>query len=795
MSLPIEAVLSDVIAAVRDHGLCVLEAPPGAGKTTLVPLALRAACRGRIIMLEPRRVAARASAERMASLLGEAVGDTVGYRIRGEAKVGKTTQIEVVTEGVLTRWLQADPELPGIAALIFDEFHERSLTSDLGLALALEARGALRPDLALIVMSATLDAAPVAALMGGAPVVTSDGRAFPVDTVWLDRPRQRQSDFIKDISNLIVNAMHAHAGGCLVFLPGAREIQRVAAQLAGQIDADIQPLFGAMAVDAQRAAIAPGGACRKLVLATAIAETSLTIPDIRIVVDGGKARRARYDPGSGMTRLVTEKVSRAEADQRRGRAGRVAKGVCYRLWSKGEEGALPQDPPPEIASADLAGLALELAVWGAEPDTLSFLTPPPEGAIREARDLLVALGAVHADGRISEHGRALAGLPLHPRLGHMLVRAGKDAADVAAILSSAPMQLKEVGLSARLSALAVEPQALRGPVAAIRAEATRLARFVARKPKMSLGEMLALAYPDRIGLRRPGDDPRWILSGGKGAKMAPSDALASARLLVAADLDGDAREAKIRLAAPISEAELRDLYAQLVKNVHICTWDKRARRVVARLQERFGALVLSDQVWRDVDTATVARAALDGVRALGLPNTKASELFLARVRAVGIEGFSDAALLADLEDWLLPYFTGVKTAADIARFDPLPALQARLSWPDLQRVEREAPAHFITPLGHKVAIDYASDPPAISVRLQELFGLHDHPSILRGTVALKLTLLSPARKPIAVTSDLPGFWAGSYADVCKDMRGRYPKHPWPEDPRAADPTLRAKRRG
>jgi len=794
--LPIDEVLPDLVAAVRATGLAVLEAPPGAGKTTKVPLALLDTVKGRIVMLEPRRVAARASAERMAEMLGERVGQTVGYRIRGEAKLSRATRIEVVTEGILTRWLQADPELPGIGAVIFDEFHERALTADLGLALALEAQSALRPDLVLIAMSATLDAAPVAALMGGASVITSAGRAFPVQTKWLERPRRGGADFARDVAGLVERALVESGGGALVFLPGAGEIRRVAGLLSGRVGAEIQPLYGAMSLSAQRAAIRPLETGRKLVLATAIAETSLTIEDIRIVVDAGRARRARFDPGSGMTRLVTERVSRAEADQRRGRAGRVAPGICYRMWTRGEEGALVVDPPPEIASADLAALALELAVWGSDPSNLAFLTPPPEAAYGEAIALCQALGALDEEGRITTHGRVLAKMPLHPRLAHMLSRTGPAGAEVAALVSAAPLRVEGASLDARLGLLASPPAHLKAPVRAIRDEVTRLRRSAPEGDGATYdpGEMLALAYPDRIGLRRSGDAPRWVLAGGKGAWIDAGDALAGARLLVAADLDGNAREAQIRLASEISESEVRALFPDRISDVQTCGWDKRRRTVRARRQERLGALVLSDQVWKDVPPQDVARAALDGVRDLGLPRSKAGDLLVARIRAVGIGGFSDEDLMDSLEGWLLPFFRGVRTAADIARFDPLTALQARLGWEGKQELDRRAPAHFVTPMGHRVAIDYASDPPGIALRLQELFGQSEHPTIRDGQVPLKLTLLSPARRPIAVTSDLPGFWDGAYADVRKDMRGQYPKHPWPENPRAADPTLRAKPR-
>ncbi|WP_170458373.1 ATP-dependent helicase HrpB [Ruegeria arenilitoris] len=812
--LPIDDALPDLIAALRAGGRAVLQAPPGAGKTTRVPLAMRDAglCDRRIVMLEPRRLAARAAAERMAETLGERAGETVGYRVRGEAKVSKATRIEVVTEGILTRMLQSEPDLPGVGAVIFDEFHERSLNADLGLALCLEVAGALRDDLILLAMSATLDADPVARLMD-APLVTSEGRSFPVRTRWLDRPLGPQARRLDALVDLVVQAerdTRTTGGGILVFLPGEGEIRRAEAALAGRLPGDcaIRSLFGALPFAAQRAALAPAESGRKVVLATAIAETSLTIPDIRVVVDMGQARRARFDPGSGMSRLVTERVTRAEATQRAGRAGRVAEGLCYRLWSKGEEGALPAFPPAEIEAADLTGLALELALWGAEPQDLAFLTPPPEGALAEARALLRMLGALDGKGRITEHGRALAGLPLHPRLGHMLVTAGAQAAPLAALMAERdPLKGAPVDLSLRLEALR-DPRAYQrnriwpanpGVLDRIRSEAKRLrGQIKTEGDPLSPAAMAALAYPDRVGQRRKGDAPRYVLSGGKGVVMDPGDPLAAAPYLVAIDTDGNPREARLRMAAQITEAEIRALFADQIEWVETCAWSKRDRRVVARRQERFGALVLDDRIWKDVPDESVARAMLDGVRDMGLRLEGKAARLAARVelvRAAGVDlpDFSENGLTDTLEDWLLPMLTGVRSAEDWKRFDLLPALQARLSWDQMQELDRRAPPAFVTPLGRKVPIDYGKAVPEIAVRLQEMFGVTRHPMV--GGEPLKITLLSPAQRPIQITRDLPGFWAGSYADVRKDMRAQYPKHPWPEDPTQADPTLRAKRRG
>jgi ATP-dependent helicase HrpB len=811
--LPIDDALPDLIAAMRAVGRAVLQAPPGAGKTTGVPLALLPDVPGRIVMLEPRRLAARAAAERMADTLGEQVGQTVGYRMRGAAKVSKETRIEVVTEGILTRMLQSHPDLPGIGCVIFDEFHERSLNADLGLALCLEVAGALRDDLMLLAMSATLDAEPVSALME-APLITSEGRSFPVQTQWLDRPLGPQARLGDALVDLVVQAeaqTRDTGGGILVFLPGEAEIRRAQATLSKRLPATchIHPLFGAMPFAAQRRAIAPQPGGRKVVLATSIAETSLTIEDIRVVVDGGQARRARFDPASGMSRLVTERVTRAEATQRAGRAGRVATGVCFRLWTRGEEGAMATFPPPEIAAADLTGLALDLALWGAAPGDLAFLTPPPDATMTEARALLRMLGALDATGRVTGHGRALAALPLHPRLAHMLVLAGPDAAPVAALMAERdPLRGAPCDLSLRLEALRDPRKFARtrpfeiniGVIERIQSEAKRL-RVIAKGTRQGgtgPAAMAAMAYPDRIGQRRRGDAPRYVLSGGKGAVMRDADTLAGAPFIVAIDLDGDPREARIRLAAQISEREIRDLFEDQIAWQDICEWSRRDRRVVARRQERLGALVLDDRIWTDAPDDAMARAMLDGVRDLGLRPDGAAARLAARVELVRAEGvdlpdFSAQGLMETLETWLLPMLGGVRSADDWKRFDLLPALKAGLTWDQQQVIESHAPSHFTTPLGRRVPIDYSGEDPEIKVRLQELFGVTRHPT--SAGVPLKITLLSPAQRPIQITRDLPGFWGGSYADVRKDMRAQYPKHPWPEDPTKADPTLRAKPRG
>lgn len=809
IELPIHAALDDLIQALRSRGRAVLQAPPGAGKTTVVPLAMMQAglTDGRIVMLEPRRLAARAAAERMAETLGEPVGQTVGYRVRGESKVCKSTRIEVVTEGILTRRIQHDPELAGVGAVIFDEFHERSLNADLGLALCLEVAGALRDDLMLVAMSATLDAEPVAALMD-APMITSEGRSYPVETRWLDRPLGPKARIPEATADLVVQAVKETEGGVLVFLPGEGEIRRVEGLLNGRLPDGcvVRPLFGAMDFAAQRAAIQPATSGRKIVLATSIAETSLTIQDIRVVVDAGRARRSRFDPASGMSRLVTERVTKAEATQRAGRAGRVAEGTCYRLWTRGEEGGLQPFPPAEIESTDLSGLVLELAQWGADPADLPLLTQPNIGSYAEATALLKMLGALDDTGRITEHGQQIGRLPLHPRLAHMLTVAGRDAAPLAALLADRdPLRGAPVDLSLRIEAIRDTRRFMeernyqphRPTLERIKQEAKRLSKDAPEARGLSLPEMAALAYPDRIGARRKGSAPRYLMSGGNGAVLDEADPSANAPFLVITDVDGDRRDARIRQAIEIRQSDLRALFEDRIAWQDICAWSPREGRVIARKQERLGAIALDDRIWQDPDPDLVARAMLDGVRQLPLPWTDAARRFAARVTLArhqdpDLPSMADADLLSEAEDWLLPYLTGVKTAGAWKSFDLLPALRARLDYGQMQALDQRSPAHFTTPLGRQIPIDYSGEHPEIELRLQEMFGQTTHPTV--AGQPLRVTLLSPARRPVQTTMDIPGFWDSSYEDVRKDMRGRYPKPPWPEDPRQADPTLRVKPR-
>ncbi len=809
-TLPIDPILPDLLAALRGKGCAVLQAPPGAGKTTRVPLYLfqNEFCSGKILMLEPRRMAARAAAERLAEGLGEAVGQTVGYRVRGESKASKATKIEVVTEGILTRMIQSDPELSGIDCVIFDEFHERSLHADLGLALCLEVREALREDLALLVMSATLDAGPVAALIG-APVITAEGRSYPVETRHLPRPLGK-ARFEPAMVALIETALSETEGGVLAFLPGAGEIRRVAGMLKLPKGVEIMPLYGAMPFKEQRRVLAPLKGARKLVLATSIAETSLTIPDIRVVVDGGKARRARFDAGAGMQRLVTERVSRAEATQRAGRAGRVAAGRCYKLWAAGEEGALRAYPPAEIEASDLSALVLELALWGVkDPADMRFLTAPPVGAFQAAQALLEALGALK-DGQITAHGKALAALPAHPRLGQMLLKAGgKRAALLAALLEARdPLSGAPVDISLRIEALEDErkfrdrhpyradPNALK----ALRREAKRFEKPV--RAKADIGALLALAFPDRIGKLRAGGKGRYLLSGGKGAVVPEGDPLAT-QLIVAAELDGDIREAKIRLAALLREADLRQWYGDQLVETPLCAWSKRERMVVARQQLKLGAIALEDRRWQGPPEAAVASAITEGIRDMGLGclNWAApARLLQARVewlraRGQALPAMDDAALLDTLESWLAPYLGQCRNRSDLGKLDLVAPLKARLGWEGEQVLDRLAPSSIKAPTGTTLPVDYSVEPPMISVRLQEMFGLTTHPTVGPDRLPLLIELLSPARRAVQTTADLPRFWVTSYGDVRKDMRGRYPRHPWPEDPAEAPPTRRVKPRG
>jgi ATP-dependent helicase HrpB len=817
--LPIDAVLDQLSRTLADSNAAVLVAPPGAGKTTRVPLALLDAPwlrNKKIIMLEPRRIAARASAERMAKTLGERVGETVGYRVRFGSKVSRATRIEVVTEGIFSRQILDDPELTGVAAVLFDEFHERSLDADMGLALARDAQTGLREDLRILVMSATLDGARVARLLGDAPVIASEGRAFPVETRYLgrkaDAPLERQ------MADAIAMALRADPGSVLAFLPGAAEIRRTQNFLGERIhDAGIEivPLFGALDAAVQDRAIqpAPKGQ-RKVVLATSIAETSLTIEGVRIVVDSGVARVPRYEPDIGLTRLETVRASRAAVDQRRGRAGRTEPGVCYRLWDEPQTASLAAYTQPEILSADLSSLVLDLAQWGvSDPRSLAFLDPPPAPALKEARNLLGELGALDADGRITAEGKSLRALALPPRLARMIVDshrlgAGEEAADIAAVLTERGLGGDSVDLDARLDQFRRD----RAPRASsARSLAQRWASQVAategapgEDTSPSTGVMLAFAFPDRVARNR--GNGSFVLANGRGAAVDQASALARAPYIAVAELTGTAANGRILLAAPITQADIELRFADQIETADEISFDRGAMALRSRRKRTLHAITLSEAPMALQPSAETARVLADGLIAAGLdrlPWSKPAKQWRDRVmflrkaeRDNAWPDLSDDALKAQREAWLVPALYDKTSLKDVSAGDLSDALMTLLPWELRARLEREAPTHFEAPTGTQLAIDYeAEQGPTIAVRLQELFGLNSHPSIAKGAVPLVLELLSPAHRPVQVTRDLPGFWRGSYAAVRSDLRGRYPRHPWPEDPASAMPTRRVKPRG
>jgi ATP-dependent helicase HrpB len=820
--LPIDAVLDDLARTLAGHNVAVLVAPPGAGKTTRVPLALLDEPwlkNRKIIVLEPRRIAARASAERMAKTIGERAGETVGYRVRFGSKVSRATRIEVVTEGIFSRQILDDPELTGVAAVLFDEFHERSLDADLGLALARDAQTGLREDLRLLVMSATLDGARVAKLLGDAPVISSEGRAFPVETRYLgrkpDAPLERQ------MADAIATALRADPGSVLAFLPGAAEIRRTQNFLSEHVhDAAIEivPLFGALDAAVQDRAIAPPPkGHRKVVLATSIAETSLTIEGVRIVVDSGMARVPRYEPDIALTRLETVRASRAAVDQRRGRAGRTEPGVCYRLWDEPQTASLAPYTQPEILSADLSSLVLDLAQWGvSDPATLAFLDPPPAPALKEARSLLGELGALEADGRITAEGKSLRALALPPRLARMIVDShrlgsGEAAAAIAAVLTERGLGGDSVDLDVRLDQFRRD----RSPRASsARALAQRWASQVAASShspqgegELSTGLMLALAFPDRVARNR--GNGSFVLANGRGAAVEQTSALARAPYIAVAELTGTAANGRILLAAPITQTEIEQHFADQIESADEISFDRGTMALRARRRKTLQAITLSEAPLSLQPSAETARVLADGLIAAGLdklPWSKPAKqwrdrvMFLRKAEGDALQhswpDLSDAALAAQREAWLVPALFDKTALKEFSSGELSDALMALLPRELRARLEREAPTHFEAPTGTQLAIDYeAEQGPTIAVRLQELFGLNSHPSIAKGAVPLVLELLSPAHRPVQVTRDLPGFWRGSYAAVRSDLRGRYPRHPWPEDPASAMPTRRVKPRG
>jgi len=836
-----EALVQALRAALAGSRDAVLQAPPGAGKSTQVPLALLEEpwLRGRrVLLLEPRRVAARAIARRMAWLRNEPVGATVGYRMRLDTRVSRDTRIEVITEGVLIRMLQADPELAGVGCVIFDEFHERSLQADLGLALCLDARSALDADFRVLAMSATLDGARVAALLGAAPVVDVPGRVHEVEILYTRRgppllPGGAES-LERTLASIVRRAIDETGGDLLVFLPGAGEIRRLQGQLADLASPRLQvlPLYGELAAQDQDAALnaSPPGV-RRVVLATNIAETSVTIPGVTAVIDCGLARRSRFDPNTGMSRLELVRISRAAADQRAGRAGRTAPGRCYRLWSEGAQQSLAPHTPPEITEADLAPLALDLAQWGSmEAGRLAWLDPPPGPALAQARELLQRLEAIDARGQITALGGEMAALPLHPRLAHMLLAARARAevplaAELAALLSERDL-LRGAGLErdpdirSRLEILRRDPGARSADRAALQRVQRNAEQFrrLASAPgaaatsdramaPASPGALLASAFPDRIAQRRREGSGRYLLANGRGAAFGTATGLGAQEFLVAVELDDREREARIDLAAPLARAELESLFSAQILSEERVEWDPKSAAVLAHRTRSFGALVLEDRPLEPLPAAAAAEAMLAGLRQLGLgalpwdPETRNLQARLEFVRRLGRSvpadwpASDDATLLEQLEHWLPAWLEGVTRAEQLARVDLAAALLDRLNASQRRALQELAPRDLAVPSGSRIRIDYADDnAPCIGVRLQEVFGLASTPRIGNGAVPLTFKLLSPAQRPVQITRDLAGFWKSSYLEVRKEMRGRYPKHHWPDNPLEALPSRGARKR-
>lgn len=828
--LPIEEVIPALRRSLAAGRAALLTAQPGAGKTTGVPLALLHEpwlVGQKLVLLEPRRLAARAAASYMAAVLGEPVGKTIGYRIRHDTKIGPETRIEVVTEGILTRLLQHDPSLAGYGLVIFDEFHERSLQADLGLAFVKESQRLFRPDLRVLVMSATLDCAAVTRLLQDAETISCEGRLFPVTTQYLDRPIEGHLE--PAVVRSIRQALARDTGSLLVFLPGMAEIRRVERQLLDASlgpDILIAPLHGELPQHEQEQAIlpAPEGR-RKIVLATSIAETSLTIEGVRVVIDAGLMRVPRFDPRSGLTRLDTMRVTQDAADQRRGRAGRLEPGTCYRLWTTAEQQALLPRRPPEILEADLAPLALDLAEWGvAETSELSWLDPPPAGAFAQARALLRQLGALDTQGALTAHGRRLAHVTVHPRLAHMIVTAvpldlAAHACDLAALLSE--RDILQGGPGWRHADLRIRVEALRGARnhlagATVNRTGCERVRRAAEQWRRQLhlaaasgdgtehtGALLALAYPDRIAQRIAGSEGRYRLANGRGAAFQTVQGLSQDEYLVVAQLDGTGDWARILLAAPVGLADLQQHCAEQIQAVDLLEWDDRSESVRARRQRRLGQLILDDRATHDPDPTQVAAALLFGIRKAGLAclpwnnelqQWRARVGFLHRIDPTWPD-LSDAALEKHLEAWLGPFVGGLTSLAQVRRLDLHPPLESLLTWQQRQELPRLVPTHLTVPSGSHVKLDYdQQETPVLAVRLQEMFGCQDTPRIAGGRVPVMVHLLSPAGRPVQVTKDLASFWRSAYQEVKKELRGRYPRHHWPDDPLAATPTNRTKRR-
>ncbi len=831
-TLPINDAIPSLLSVLQAGNRAVVQAPPGAGKTTAIPLALLKedwAKNGKILMLEPRRLAARSAARHMASLLGQKVGETVGYRVQMDNCISDKTRIEILTEGILTRRLQSDPELEGINAIIFDEYHERSLQADLGLALSLDCQEGLREDLKLIVMSATLDGDAISALLDDAPIISSEGRAFPVDTKYLGKPEQLhygRPDIVGATTKAIRKALKEETGSLLIFLPGEGEIRKVEAELKStKLPNHIQvtPLFGAMPLAEQDKAIRPTiEGERKIVLATNIAETSLTINGIRVVIDSGFKRIAKYNPSNGLTHLETKMISIASATQRQGRAGRVEAGICYRLWDKNNEGAMSPFDSPEIIEADLSSLALDLANWGlVDTKQLKWLDSPNPALLSQARDLLYQLGAIDQEYHITAHGQTLSRLPMHPRLGHMILKGqevgfAKEACDIAALLSERDLikDRKKCDFRLRVESLPHHPFGKR-----IRALSSHWFKRLPKSnmPKSSTlleypdsitGLLLSLAYPDRIALRRQGADARYQLANNRGAKLDELDKLSTEPCLCVADLSGDGRDSFIRMGAPIELPALKEFYEDNLDRGTFAQWDKRTRSIKARTQLRLGSLILQDAPSENLPSDQIESALFTGIRDLGiasLPWKKESLDYLQRLRVAhhlspnDWPDVSDDNLLNTLETWLAPFLSShidkCRKIEDLRSLDLKAPLIALLDWPQQQTLEKFVPTHWPVPSGSNIKIDYTiPDTPVLAVKLQEMFGATETPKIGGGKCALTLHLLSPARRPLQITQNLESFWSDSYHAVKAEMKGRYPRHPWPDDPMSHQATAKIKKK-
>jgi len=847
--LPIQSTIPSLFETLEAHNNVVLQAPPGAGKTTVVPLALLNRDwlgNKNIIMLEPRRLAARAAAARMAAQLGEKPGETVGYQIRGERKASKQTRILVVTEGILTRFLQSDPELSDTALVIFDEFHERSLQADLSLALCLQSQEYLREDLKLLVMSATLETGAVAKVLNNAPVITSEGRSYPVSVQYIDQ--REELDDERQLSNLMVRKIldctRNEMGSLLAFLPGVGEIRQVEEKLKERLtkeapsfnDITVAPLYGDLTREQQDQAITPAEpGKRKIVLATNVAETSLTIEGIRTVVDSGLMRESRFDPNSGMNRLVTSRISQASATQRSGRAGRLSAGLCLRLWSEGRQRNLSTKNTPEILRSDLTPVALELAQWGiSDASELRWLDLPPAGPMAQAQELLQQLGALDSNLRITRHGSAMLSLGCHPRLAHMMIRGldwelQQQACLLAALLSERDIFRGEARWDRDIGKRIEVLQGLnkvrevdRGAIQSVRQQSKtwqgqlrKLASSQAANPTAidypdQIGALLGLAYPDRIAKNRHDHARRFLLSNGRGAHFSHDDALAVCDYLVIADLDGQGRDARIQLAAPVSAGTLKECFADQIKQQTNVRWDESSGRAEAIERTTLGSLVLQQQAARDVPAELLSRALLDAIRQKGLvilpwgndaiqyrnrvEFLRQCEIGHDLIAEAHLPDWSDTSLLTSLDEWLLPHIQRFNKLEQLKQLDLLSILRGWLTWPQQQLLDELAPSHYTVPSGSRIQINYEESPPVLAVRLQELFGMAQTPAILGGRFSMMIHLLSPARRPVQITRDLTNFWASTYQEVKKELRIKYQKHYWPDDPLTAVATNKTKKR-